>query len=907
MRLPCGIARRSRLHSPSSKCSGGRGPPSAALPKIRPYARANGGAGGRDQPDLSHDSGPEVASAPETEPQQEAGACLVTGDLYHPPLRYGDAYDESSADGVSPRPHWAHLIESLRDIGPEELGRRCLRAERRIRENGITYNIYSDPLGANRPWRIDILPLLISADEWRYIEAGIVQRAQLLSLLLEDLYGLQDLVAQGHFPAALLYANPAFLRPLVGVRVPTHTYLHMLAVDLARSPDGQWWVLADRTQAPSGSGYALENRTIVSDVLPDLFRTSNVLRLAPFFRAQREALINLTQRDNPRIVLLTPGPYNETYFEHAYIARYLGFTLVQGADLTVRNGYVYLKVGEGRQKVDVILRRVDDSFCDPLELRGDSLLGVPGLVGAIVAGNVKVANALGSGLIETAAIMPFLPGLSTQLLGEKLKLPSVATWWCGQTYALDWVLNHLDSVVVKPAFPSRGMEPVFGAELPHAEKGKFAERLRARPHEYVAQEQVALSTAPVWDNGRLNSRSVVLRTYLLNTGRGWTAIPGGLVRVAEAEGSVVSMQRGGHSKDAWVFWDGPIDTFSMLRPRNEPVALRREPPGVPSSVADNVFWLGRYVERAENIARILRAMIPRVRRAEEAELMCLVRLHKCLGSRHSKLPKAKHRQPTSLALEQELTSLLTDAKRPDSLACTLSEVSRIGGSIRERLSTDMMFLIGQLRDSIQIGHGTLFLEYPAMLTDCLELLSAFSGMERENINRGLGWLFMTTGRRLERAIYLTRQLREIVTPLTEQDWSLLECLLEIADSSMTYRTRYYTTLQPLAVLVVLIADEANPRSLDFQLSLLVDLYQKLPRLLPDDSQAMRDALALLRSFDLRKLEYPLPGATAAHDSDGLSRLANFLQELERLLPSWSNNLSSRYFSHARTLPITIGQ
>jgi uncharacterized circularly permuted ATP-grasp superfamily protein/uncharacterized alpha-E superfamily protein len=680
----------------------------------------------------------------------------------------------------------------------------------------------------------------------------------------------------------------------------------MLAVDLARSPDGQWWVLADRTQAPSGSGYALENRTIVSDVLPDLFRTSNVLRLAPFFRAQREALTNLAQCNNPRIVLLTPGPHNETYFEHSYIARYLGFTLVEGADLTVRDRCVYLKTVDGLEQVDVILRRVDDSFCDPLELRSESLLGVPGLVDAIVAGNVKVANALGSGLIETAAVMPFLPGLSRTLLGEKLRLPSVATWWCGQEYALDWVVNHLDSVVVKPAFPSRGMEPVFGAELPQAEKGKFAEQLRARPHEYVAQEQIALSTAPVWENGHLNSRSVVLRAYVLNTGNGWVAIPGGLIRVAEDEGSVVSMQRGGHSKDAWVLWDTPVDTFSMLRPRNEPVELRRVSRAVPSSVADNVFWLGRYAERAENIARILRPLISRVRRAEEAELGCLIRLHNCLESRHSKLSKIRDRRPTSLELEQEMMSVMTDVKRPDSLASTLVEVSRIGGNVRDRLSADMVFLIGQLRDSIQ--HDAQFLEYPAMLTACLELLSAFSGMERENINRGPGWLFLTLGRRLERAIYLTRQLREITTPLAEQDWSLLECLLEVGDSSMTYRTRYYTTLQPLAVLDVLMADETNPRSLDFQLSHLADLYQKLPRHLPDDLQAMRTALALLRSFDLRELEYPLPGApTLANGSEGLSELERFLRDLEQLLPSWSNNLSSRYFSHARTFPITIGQ
>jgi uncharacterized circularly permuted ATP-grasp superfamily protein/uncharacterized alpha-E superfamily protein len=829
-------------------------------------------------------------------------------DLDQTPLAYGSTYDELSSDGVNPRPHWEHLMDSLREIGAAELGRQWGRAERRIRENGITYNIYSDPLGANRPWKIDIVPFLISAKEWKFIEEGILQRARLLNVILEDLYGAQDLVASGRFPAELLYANPAFLRPLVGVRVPEQSYLQLLGVDLARSPDGQWWVLADRTQAPAGSGYALENRTIVADALPDVFRSSNVLRLAPFFRAQRDALMNLAECPNPRIVLLTPGPHNETYFEHSYIARYLGFTLVEGADLTVRDRSVFLKTVDGLEKVDVILRRVDDSFCDPLELRGDSLLGVPGLVDAIVAGNVRVANALGSGVIETAAVMPFLPGLSRHLLGEELKLPSVATWWCGQTPALDHVLKHLDSLVVKPAFPARGMEPVFGADIPQSEKSKFADQLRKRPHEYVAQEQIALSTAPVWENGHLIPRSVVLRAYVLNTGNGWIALPGGLTRVAESEGTVVSMQRGGHSKDAWVMWDEPVDTFSMLRPRNEPVELHRVAPAVPSRVADNVFWLGRYVERAENIARIMRSMIPRVRRADEAELGCLLRMHGCLESRYSKLPKAKNKRATPQELELELISLVTNIKRPDSLASTLVEVSRVGGNVRDRLSGDMNYLITQLRDSIQQAQGAQFLEYPAMLTECLELLSAFSGMERENINRGSGWLFMSIGRRLERAIYLTRQLREVAAPLTEQGWPFLEILLEVADSSVSYRTRYFTTLQPLAVLDLLMSDDMNPRSLDFQLRHLADLYEKLPRHLIDDMQMMRDAAAALRSFDLREIKYPLPGAAAGSEGlVGLTRLERFLRDTERLLPSWSNNLSSRYFSHARTLPITIGQ
>ena len=831
----------------------------------------------------------------------------MISDLYQSALHYGDTFDESSADGVSPRSHWKPLMESLHALGVEELGRRWALAERRIRENGITYNIYGDPLGAHRPWRTDLVPMLLLEDEWSFIEAGIIQRAELLSRLLADLYGDQNLLKDGHFPAAQLFGNPAFLRPLVGVQVPRHSQLHMLAVDLARSPDGQWWVLADRTQAPSGSGYALENRTIISDLLPELFRESNVRRLAPFFRAQREALIAMSTAENPRVVLLTPGPHNETYFEHSFLAKYLGFTLVVGADMTVRDRRVFLKTVSGLEPVDVILRRVDDGFCDPLELRGDSLLGVPGLVDAIVAGNLTVANALGSGLIESAAIMPFLPGLARHLLGEDLKLPSVATWWCGQPKALDWVLNHLDSIVVKPAFPSRGgMEPVFGSELPEDKKTELIERMLAFPHEYVAQEQVELSSAPVWEENRLRPRSMVLRTYVLNTPTGWVALPGGLVRVSDVHGTVVSMQRGGHSKDVWVLSGQPVDTFSMLRPVTEPLELRRASLVVPSGVADNTFWLGRYVERAENMARILRSMVPRVRYAEDKELASLLSLHRTLGSPQSKLPKTSRGKATFAALEKELLSMLTDTERADSLPCTLAEVARVGGNVRERLSADMTLLIGQMRTCMESNGREPLPQYSVKLTECLELLSAFSGMERENLIRGSGWLFMSLGRRLERAIYVTRQLRVITRPLSAEDWRYLEYLLEVADSSVTYRTRYYTTLQPLAVMDVLMLDETNPRSLEFQLNHLVDLYRKLPRYDPSDLKSMQDALDRLRAIDLQAILYPAPDRPDRRGA-GLRRLDRCLADLEILLPSWSNNLSSRYFSHARTLPITMGQ
>jgi len=488
------------------------------------------------------------------------------------------------------------------------------------------------------------------------------------------------------------------------------------------------------------------------------------------------------------------------------------------------------------------------------------------------------------------------------LLGEQLKLPSVATWWCGEDYALQEVLDRLHKLVVKPAFPSRAMEPVFGAQLAKAEEQKFIDRLRARPYEYVAQEEVALSSAPVWEGGHVYSRSLVLRTYVLNTGNGWIAMPGGLVRVAGSEGPVVSMQRGGHSKDAWVLWDGPIDTFSLLRPRSEPVELRRGTADLPSRVADNLFWLGRYAERAENIARLLRTLITRVRRVDGPELQCLVRLHACLHSRYSTLPK--NEQPGAAQLEQELISLMSDPKRGDSLVSTLAQVHEVGATVRERLSSDMTRLIGQLTESIEVEEYMLFVEYSAVLNGCLELLSAFSGLERENITRGPGWLFMSLGRRLERAMYSVRQMRELAQPLAETQWPLLEYLLEVADSSITYRSRYYTALQPVAVLDVLMADETNPRSLDFQLSHVADLYSKLPRHVPDDLRAIRNALGLLRSFDLGNLQHSGNNQVAEHERVRLNRT---LQELQEFLPSWSNNFSNQYFSHARTLPISIGE
>jgi len=819
------------------------------------------------------------------------------------------AIDEmTSAQGVL-RPDWRRYISQLNQLGAEELSHRWQTARQRIRENGVTYNVYGDPLGTDRPWNLDAIPLLIPAAEWSRLEAGLIQRARLLNSILADLYGPQKLLKDGLLPPALLYANNGFQRPCHGVKVPGNQYLHLIAVDLARSKDGDWWVLSDRTQAPSGAGYALENRIVLNETFPDLFRESKVRRLASFFRAFRDSLLSLapSRARTPRVVLLTPGPYNETYFEHSYLARYLGFTLVQGGDLTVRGGRVFLKSLEGLKPVDVILRRVDDSFCDPLELRSESFLGVAGLVEAVRAGNVVVANALGSGVIETSAFLPFLPGLSKLLLGEKLSLPSVATWWCGQPSAERYVSENLPFLVIKPAFPSQGREPVFGGQLSPAERAQLADKIRQRPYDYAGQELLSLSTTPVWTEGGLTPRKVVLRVYLAASGDSWMVMPGGLARVSpSAETSVVSMQRGGGSKDTWVISDRPVDTFTMRRPSGLPVELNRgRSSDLPSRAADHLFWFGRYSERCEHLCRVLRCILVRLAgESGNATLNSLISLHNCLESPHSRLLRdspQEHLDPAQ-ELEQEILSLIFEEQRRDSLNSNLNRSARAAAHVRDRLSSDMLRVISQFGAAAR-AKGDLAWGYVsaadalAVLNHCIGTLSALRGIELENMTRGPGWHFLSIGRRIERSLHLVELFQSIVVPLRPETWPALEMLLEVSDSSITYRSRYFTVLQAAPVLDLLMNDEANPRSLAFQIKDLLDHCWGLAAMpsgagWPLAKQRVVEAVARrLFHADVQKLCEP--------DNEGhREKLKQMLEELRTALPAFSDAITHTYFSHA---------
>ena len=823
-------------------------------------------------------------------------------------------YDEMAAAPGVLRPHWDTFIGSMSGLGGEELARRWRIARQRIRENGVTYNVYGDPLGMDRPWNLDSIPLLIPPSEWNELEAGLIQRARLLNYILTDLYGPQQLLRGGLLPPALIFANPGFWRPCRGMPTPVQTYLHLLAVDLARSPDGQWWVLSDRTQAPSGAGYALENRTVLAETFPDLFREFRVQRLASFFRSFRDNLLNLSpsRRDNPRVVLLTPGPFNETYFEHSYLARYLGFALVQGADLTVRDSRVFLQTLDGLKPVDVILRRVDDSFCDPIELRSESFLGVAGLVEAVRAGNVVVANALGSGLIESSAFMPFLPRLSQRLLGERLKLPSVATWWCGQPRPLQYVLDNLDYLVIKPAFPSQGMEPVFGGKLTGDERSRTIKRLRERPYEFAGQELVSLSTVPVWSQDSLTPRRVVLRVFLAASGDSWVVMPGGLARVSPSlDTPVVSMQRGGGSKDTWALSNGPVDAFTMQSPRDQPLELNRgEGTAVPSRAADHLFWLGRYAERCEHLARVLRCILIRLTgefgASGTADWDSLMKLYNCLASPHSRLSEVDPQGHLDQwrDLEQEILSLIFEEQRSDSLSAILSRAARAAAHVRASLSSDTLRIVSQFGAAHTSAWGYASTgEALAVLNRCIGTLAALRGIEMENITRGPGWHFLGLGRRLERSIQLVDLFRAIIVPLSPRTWPTLEMLLEVADSSMTYRSRYFTVLQAAPVLDLLMNDEANPRSLAFQLQDLMEHCRCLSER-PSGSgwplskqRLLEQAAANLFRADIRTLCQP--GEQSFREP--LDRL---LAGTGAALPALSDAITHVYFSHAETERVT---
>lgn len=813
--------------------------------------------------------------------------------LDHYPLTAG-TYHELLDDSGGVRAHWRRLFEQLQRSSPAQLVQRQALLARQIQENGVTYNVYADPKGADRPWELDLLPHVIAADEWQHLSAGIAQRARLLNAVLADLYGPQRLIAEGLLPSELVFGHNNFLWPCQGIRPPAETFLHLYAVDLARTPDGRWWVTADRTQAPSGAGYALESRTIVSRAFPELYRDLQVQHLAGFFRTLQETLARQapSAEEVPLVVLLTPGRFNESYFEHLYLARQLGYPLVEGGDLTVRDATVYLKTLSGLRRVHAIMRRLDDDFCDPLELRTDSALGVPGLLEAVRQGRVLVANALGSGVLESPGLLGFLPKINHYLFGEELLLPSIATWWCGEPPVLEQALEKLPELLIKPAFPSQSFVPVFGRDLSEKQRDDLVRRMRARPYAYVAQELPQLSQAPVWqaETGQLQPRAIGMRVYAVASHDGYRVLPGGLTRVAaEADAEVVSMQRGGASKDTWVLGErAPVgEQWKAQRTLGVHDLVRRDP-YLPSRVVENLFWFGRYCERCDDSARLLRIMLARYVDGDDPQaLQAAVEL----GEGLMLLPEEGE-------LPERLLAALLGADWSFSLRANLQRLQWAASQVRGKLSRENWQALVELqREAMELEtEAADFGELLDFLNRLVMSLAALSGFALDDMTRDEGWRFLMIGRRIERLQFLSSSLAGFLRGAGAFDQAGLEWLLELGNSSITYRSRYLAVAQLIPVLDLLLLDEQNPHAVLFQLKLVSG---SLKRLNHDFGAPAEAALPLLverlAGFDLGCLENPLFGDSSVRAA--LDGLADLLQEVADVSNQVSDRLALRHFAH----------
>ena len=861
-----------------------------------------------------------------------------------------DGFDEMLDAAQVPRAHWRALLANLGHEGPDTMRQRSEMVQRQVRENGVTYNVTADSDGKQRPWHLNVLPLILPPDEWNDIEQAVIQRAGLLNKILGDVYGPQQMLAEGLLPPALVHGHAGFLRSCHGMHHHDGVALHWYAVDLARAPNGRWWVMADRTQAPSGAGYALENRAIISPTFPDLLRELKVRPLAGFFSTMRDSLVHwgrmcaakgdagmpLRASEMPLTVLLTPGPRTESYYEQAYLARHLGLPLVEGGDLTVRDGVVYLKALAGLHRVHVIMRRVDDESCDPLELRS-SLLGVAGLTQAARRGNVLIANSLGSSLLESGALLGFLPALCKRLLGEPLKMPSVATWWCGEAPALEAVIAKLDRLVIKPSFSQLPQFAVFGADLAGAARKDFIAKLRANPNNYVAQEVVRLSQAPVWkagapgatgSGGGLHARAVGLRVFACATPNGYVVMPGGLTRVATGpDARVLTMQMGGASKDTWVQARAKVEPHRAQERDSKHADLVRDDTNLSSRMAENLLWFGRHAERCDNIGRLLRVALNFLfnvrfdqRGAEwpAVEALCiwfhLVEEKKPASASISTLAPVLHQDqnqsqgqsqsqtkkqagalpaPAAIFSDAEMESaLLLAVVSPDvpGLARQQRQLHATANQLHERFSVDNWRALNRMVQPAPIlDERPSQSEAVTILDDAAASLMTLAGFALDGMTRDLGWRFMSIGRRLERLQFQCVVLQRALGMDADGN---LDWLLELSDSIVTYRARYRARPEWLPVLDLLLRDESNPRSIVFQLAGIVHALQKIAQ----SHGACGAALLAPLKDELLAL------SPHAHFDCGNPVVTDLLLRIQAASAALSEQISVQFFSYTDNVP-----
>jgi len=799
------------------------------------------------------------------------------------------AVDEFWEKPGVPREHQRGLWEylSAHEGARREAIRRAIHA--RVHEQEITFNILGAPDGSARPWALDETPWVLEPTDFDELSAGVAQRARVLSAALDDLYGAQRLLRERVIPEHLVYGNPQYFRACHGFEPAGGQRLILYAADVTRGPNGKFQVYSDRTAAPAGSGYALENRLVVGQVLAEPFLRYRVRKVNAFFENVHSALKGLAHRRDaaPRVVLLTPGLGDESSFEHAYLARYMGIELVEGRDLTVRGEEVFLKTLEGLKRVDVILRRVSDAYCDPLELRGDSALGVAGLVGAARAGTVGIANPLGSAVFETPALKAYLPEISRALLGEELLLRSVETRWCGNSIQLEEVMDTFADWIFKPAFKERRSDVLDARSLSVDELKQFRRQVASSPTRFVAERWPEPSVVPL-GLALDSSGPVGLRLFACRSQNEYNLMPGGLARVRDTpDGLFLTVQKDAVSKDVWVpSRDGGEAPLLPAMPV-ERLELRRGGVDLPSRLFDDMFWLGRYVERCENTARLVRAGLepiaaegrevhPRVANAILATLFGLEILTPTTGK--------------SPGMDRLLLAAVYDSDKTNSVRSTLGRVHNLTMAVRSRLSRDAWNVLRRLTS---LFHGP---ERPVPVDQAVEdlrelilVLAAFHGIVGSNMVRGHAWMFLEMGRRLERGVFVLTLLQELYP--TDGSRLLMETLLSICDSLLTYRSRYLSTLQAAPVVDLVLTDDTNPQSVLFQVRRLLESVRALPR---ENRFPLSRAEQRLITLEARLMTADLDKA-CANKGEPLRELT---EEGVNLMWQVSDDISQTYFTHA---------
>ncbi|WP_339705427.1 circularly permuted type 2 ATP-grasp protein [uncultured Kriegella sp.] len=824
---------------------------------------------------------------------------------------YGNDEMFTPKNGI--KPYWNKLLTELDKLGPDGLIARQRDIDWLLFENGVTYNVYNDPQGMHRPWNLNVVPFILPKSEWEAVEAGLEQRAELLNLVLKDVYGEGNLIKNGIVPYEIIYGHRGFLRQCSGTVYTTDKFLSIYAADLSRGTDGRLWVVNDRAEAPSGMGYALENRSTTSRILPEMYGKMNVKRLSGFFQELDQMLIDASpvKKENPNIVILTPGSHNETYFEHAYLSSFLGYPLVQGNDLVVRDGFLWMKSLQGLKRIDVVLRRVDDAFTDPLELREDSHLGVAGLLDVVRRKNVSVINPVGSGVIENPGLIPFMPAVAKYFLNQDLILPQIASWWCGQELERKYVLENLSNLVIKRIDRTNRESIYFTEFMAQQELNNLKKEIEAMPYRYVAQERISFSTAPNLVKETIESRNLVTRAFCIASNDKYSVMPGGLVRVAPDRETIrVSNQRGGTSKDLWVLDDIPImEDKNRHWQKRSSVAISGLN-DLPSLTAENLYWAGRYVGRTLVNARFIRMVMRQMalvqNRNETPDSVKLQILFKAVTQLTGTYPGFTEKtEDGKFAMEnpmQEMLSVILDKDRPGSLAHTISMFGNSYYSIRNLWSSDMWRVfenIQKLWQSFEEGEDRSVNKILKVLNQLITRLIAFMGLIEESILVQQGLLLYFIGLQLEQSMLTITKCRSLLTiKYNEQvEYDLLEYLLTSHESLNIYRYSYRSYIQLEHVLDLVVLDLEYPRSLTFMLSRLQKDIARLPHSHKDNSLTNYQKYIFEAFSKLRLAESSNLAKTKSEADFFREELDMLLEKLSELLYQSSQSISSTYFNH----------